>query len=246
MLPKSLSFAFCRPNTITLIGLALQASALLVAYVVAPDFGQMDSAWSGVSALYAAFCIFAYQTLDNMDGKHARRSGSSSPLGLLFDHGCDAINAGIVGWAGFALHCASGSDSWRTLALWLVPTFPFFFNTWEEFHIGELILPVVNGPNEGILASICLLATTAIFGTGMWSMPHVSFPWLAWSLTPVVDAMRWMAGEAPVFGATTPAPPGSTLLYVLQTYLQNWMSNWAGGSQGGYGCRSFCSPRYRR
>lgn len=26
-----------------------------------------------------------------MDGKHARRTGNSSPLGLLFDHGCDAV-----------------------------------------------------------------------------------------------------------------------------------------------------------
>lgn len=26
-----------------------------------------------------------------MDGKQARRTGSSSPLGQLFDHGCDAL-----------------------------------------------------------------------------------------------------------------------------------------------------------
>jgi ethanolaminephosphotransferase len=27
-----------------------------------------------------------------VDGKQARRTNSSSPLGQLFDHGCDAIN----------------------------------------------------------------------------------------------------------------------------------------------------------
>lgn len=27
---------------------------------------------------------------DNLDGKQARRTKTSSPLGLLFDHGCDA------------------------------------------------------------------------------------------------------------------------------------------------------------
>jgi len=31
--------------------------------------------------------IFVYQTLDAIDGKQARRTGSSSPLGQLFDHG---------------------------------------------------------------------------------------------------------------------------------------------------------------
>jgi ethanolaminephosphotransferase len=29
--------------------------------------------------------------LDNLDGKQARRTGTSSPLGLMFDHGCDAL-----------------------------------------------------------------------------------------------------------------------------------------------------------
>jgi phosphatidylglycerophosphate synthase len=36
---------------------------------------------------YACFCGFMYQTLDAVDGKQARRTGSSSPLGQLFDHG---------------------------------------------------------------------------------------------------------------------------------------------------------------
>ena len=40
--------------------------------------------------------LWAYSTMDNMDGKQARRTGSGSSLGLLFDHGCDAINAGVL------------------------------------------------------------------------------------------------------------------------------------------------------
>jgi ethanolaminephosphotransferase len=31
---------------------------------------------------------------DEMDGKQARRTGNSSPLGMLFDHGCDAFTVG--------------------------------------------------------------------------------------------------------------------------------------------------------
>ena len=37
--------------------------------------------------------VIMYQTLDAMDGKQARRTNSSSPLGQLFDHGCDAMSA---------------------------------------------------------------------------------------------------------------------------------------------------------
>lgn len=35
--------------------------------------------------------IFIYQTLDCIDGKQARKTGSSGPLGELFDHGCDSL-----------------------------------------------------------------------------------------------------------------------------------------------------------
>ena len=43
------------------------------------------------TCLLAAMGIFIYQTLDAIDGKQARRTGTSSPLGEYFDHGCDAI-----------------------------------------------------------------------------------------------------------------------------------------------------------
>lgn len=36
---------------------------------------------------FAAAMIFTYQTMDNLDGKQARRTGSSSALGEVFDHG---------------------------------------------------------------------------------------------------------------------------------------------------------------
>ena len=41
-------------------------------------------------------CMFVYSVLDNSDGKQARKIKASSPLGLLFDHGCDVINTGIA------------------------------------------------------------------------------------------------------------------------------------------------------
>jgi len=44
----------------------------------------------------AAFCLFAYQTLDGSDGKQARRTKSGSALGELFDHGVDALVTSLV------------------------------------------------------------------------------------------------------------------------------------------------------
>jgi ethanolaminephosphotransferase len=50
-----------------------------------------------------AASIFVYQNLDNLDGKQARKtsiflsiSDSSSPLGMLFDHGTDALASFLI------------------------------------------------------------------------------------------------------------------------------------------------------
>lgn len=40
-----------------------------------------------------AVCVFYYSTMDNLDGKQARRTGAGSPMGMLFDHTCDAMTA---------------------------------------------------------------------------------------------------------------------------------------------------------
>ena len=37
-----------------------------------------------------------YVHLDCLDGKQARRTKSSSPLGQLFDHGCDALSVNLL------------------------------------------------------------------------------------------------------------------------------------------------------
>ena len=42
--------------------------------------------------ILCALGLFLYQTLDAIDGKQARRTNSSTPLGELFDHGCDAVS----------------------------------------------------------------------------------------------------------------------------------------------------------
>lgn len=70
------------------------------------------------------------KTLDNLDGKQARRTGSSSPLGLLFDHGCDALNVS-VGTMTMACILQMGT-TWKTLAFNMSAHVVFICATWEE------------------------------------------------------------------------------------------------------------------
>ena len=90
--------------------------------------------------------MLTYQLLDVCDGKQARRTGNGSPLGLLFDHGCDAFNV-IVGGVAVAASMQMG-PTWRAPGIVLAAMVAFFFGTWEEYFTGVLYLPPFNGPNE--------------------------------------------------------------------------------------------------
>ena len=79
------------PNLITLVGLVFQIVAFVVLAAHCPTMTESPPPWT---AGLAGFCLFTYSTLDNVDGKQARRTGSSSPLGLLFDHGVYVCVAG--------------------------------------------------------------------------------------------------------------------------------------------------------
>ena len=48
--------------------------------------------------IYLAFAVIVFlgQTFDAIDGKHARNTGKSSPLGQLMDHGCDAFSNSFI------------------------------------------------------------------------------------------------------------------------------------------------------
>ena len=70
-------------------------------------------------------------------GQQARRTGTSSPLGLLLDHGVDALNVTLSSLNLMAL--LQIGDSWALcMALWTAGALPFFFSNWEEFYTGTL------------------------------------------------------------------------------------------------------------
>ncbi|MES1913805.1 MAG: hypothetical protein MHM6MM_005961 [Cercozoa sp. M6MM] len=149
------------PNVVTLLGLMCSVSAHVVTllFVDGEDLSGAMPRWCYV---FCALAVFAYQTLDNMDGKQARRTGTSSPLGLLFDHGIDAVNVTVTALTvGACLRVGQGSGMF---ALWATTLLAFGFATWEEYWVGELNLGVFNGPSEGLLMSVALMLSQAVFG----------------------------------------------------------------------------------
>ncbi|KAI8868299.1 Choline/ethanolaminephosphotransferase [Ramicandelaber brevisporus] len=160
------------PNLITLLGFGgvvinLAAALYLIPDLVGPTYPAMYFS--------AAAGLWIYSTLDNVDGKQARRTGSSSPLGELFDHGCDALNCAVGGLLQAA--CMGLGHTWRTPAFMAITTIPFYMSTWEEYHTGTLFLGFVNGPTEGLIAGVALLIMSGMYGTHIWMQPATNvFP----------------------------------------------------------------------
>jgi ethanolaminephosphotransferase len=172
------------PNTITLIGLILMFGSYCFAWYYVPTFQEQQSVVDTENDvvvaevvprwiyLYSGIVILVYQTLDNMDGKQARKTNSSSPLGLLFDHGCDAVNSlfGSVNWI-VALGLNPFCDKYDLLLCGIAlfgPYALFYVGTWEEYYTGALILPLCNGPNEGLLGAALMNFASYVHGPSYW------------------------------------------------------------------------------
>jgi ethanolaminephosphotransferase len=110
-------------------------------------------------------CAISYTTyiiFDYTDGKQARRLKASSPLGLLFDHGTDACTTFYVTVVtGSIMYC---SNMYQYLLLYFPLSCTFFINTWEEYYVGELVLPEINGVAEGTLVIDIIHIISAIYG----------------------------------------------------------------------------------
>jgi ethanolaminephosphotransferase len=105
---------------------------------------------------------FLYIHFDALDGKQARRTGSSSPLGQLVDHGCDCMNLIFMV---FMFWSVFGLEINLVLPIYALICFAVFITiSWEETHTGVLYLGVINGPVEGTTILSIASIVSGIFG----------------------------------------------------------------------------------
>ncbi|GAM28629.1 hypothetical protein SAMD00019534_118050 [Acytostelium subglobosum LB1] len=157
------------PNLITLFGLFCNIGMYLIAYFMFPTLTEAAPRWP---YFIIALLIFAYQTLDNIDGKQARRTKSSSPLGELFDHCCDALSV--------AMFAIVMSGTIRVGPIWafvscIIGFWPFYLAHWEEYHAGILVLGEFNGPTEAQVLFIIIELITGIFTSDIWTVGPTNF-----------------------------------------------------------------------
>uniref|UniRef100_A0A2P2LVJ4 Diacylglycerol Cholinephosphotransferase n=1 Tax=Rhizophora mucronata TaxID=61149 RepID=A0A2P2LVJ4_RHIMU len=162
------------PNMITLTGFMFLVASALLGYIYSPCLDTPPPRWVHFAH---GLLLFLYQTFDAVDGKQARRTNSSSPLGELFDHGCDALACVFESMAfGSTAMCGR-----YTFWFWVISSVTFYFATWEHFFTNTLILPAINGPTEGLMIIYAAHFYTAFVGAEWWAQDFAkSLPFLSW------------------------------------------------------------------
>ncbi len=156
------------PNTITFIAFVFNLIPhLLIAFTTGEDLSKEVPRWL---CIFAGICQFLYMHFDNMDGKQARRTNSSSSLGMLYDHGLDSLSGWIMALnLGSVIGLENGLISYCCLLL--VPVLGFYFTMWEEYHLNFLNFGMINPVDEGLTFMNLLLIFTGIVGTSWWTQP---------------------------------------------------------------------------
>eukprot|EP00746_Dinoflagellata_sp_MGD_P129575 gnl/MRDRNA2_/MRDRNA2_63723_c0_seq1.p1 gnl/MRDRNA2_/MRDRNA2_63723_c0~~gnl/MRDRNA2_/MRDRNA2_63723_c0_seq1.p1 ORF type:complete len:434 (+),score=56.31 gnl/MRDRNA2_/MRDRNA2_63723_c0_seq1:74-1375(+) len=152
------------PNAVTVLGLILQVVGFAAVAYHCPDFHNPAPKWA---YLLATLSIFGYQTLDALDGKQARRTGSSSPLGQLFDHGCDSVVTIFLGM--LTAMCLHLGFSVRCVTFVFCMLLPFWMAQWSEYHAH--VLPTSIGGVVGVTEAQFIsmgIAFVNIVSPGFW------------------------------------------------------------------------------
>ncbi|XP_042693686.1 cholinephosphotransferase 1 isoform X3 [Centrocercus urophasianus] len=129
---------------------------------------QLDAVLEAPSWAYilGALGLFIYQSLDAIDGKQARRTNSSSPLGELFDHGCDSISTVFV-VLGSCIAIRLGTNPDWLFFCCFVGLFMFYSAHWQTYVSGTLRFGKVD-VTEVQIAITVLLLVSAFCGTAIW------------------------------------------------------------------------------
>jgi ethanolaminephosphotransferase len=136
---------------------------------------SLEAESAGPAWMYYSFAIglWLYSTFDNVDGRQARRTGTSSPLGELFDHGCDALNCSFG--AIIQMSALGLGHSQTSVIIYVIATAGFYLSTIEEYHTGTLYLGYVNVPTEGVCILCIMYIISGIYGPMIWKTQLSSY-----------------------------------------------------------------------
>ena len=149
------------PNLITFISLSFNIFASIISY----NDGGFDFSVNLKKSTCLVIGIFQliYQLLDNIDGKQARRTGNSTPFGMLMDHGCDVFTNIFTAY-NLSKLAIVGNDDIFSFSVFFGLILGFYMMTYEEYKLGEMHFPPINGTDEGNFFIFLLGVVCGLFG----------------------------------------------------------------------------------
>lgn len=163
--------AWFAPNLITLTGLLVNISAAVLIMLYDPFLLGKAPGWVYINA---SICLQVYAVLDAADGKQARRLSASSPLGQIFDHGCDAVNLLFI----IICSCsAAGFGIGQLTALTLTILYSVFVCAQLVEYQSNILLAGSKffGVTETMLMVSAFLLLTGIKGSQAWDIDVVTY-----------------------------------------------------------------------
>ncbi|XP_052758720.1 cholinephosphotransferase 1 isoform X2 [Galleria mellonella] len=152
------------PNLITILGLIVNIVTTLILVWYSPDARQNPPGWSFA---LCALGVFIYQSLDAIDGKQARRTGSQSPLGELFDHGCDSISTVFIALGACIAVRLGEYPTWMFFQCVCAMTL-FYCAHWQAYVTGTLKMGRID-VTEAQYSIIAIHLVSATLGPDFWS-----------------------------------------------------------------------------
>ncbi|XP_046598456.1 cholinephosphotransferase 1 isoform X4 [Neodiprion lecontei] len=158
------------PNAITVLGLTVNILTTLILVWYSPDAKIEAPRWA---CLLCALGLFVYQSLDAIDGKQARRTGTQSPLGELFDHGCDSISTVFVALSACIAVQLGYYPTWMFFQCFCAITL-FYCAHWQTYVSGTLRFGKVD-VTEAQFTIIGIHIISGIFGPSIWmtEIPYI-------------------------------------------------------------------------
>ncbi|XP_068628186.1 cholinephosphotransferase 1 isoform X1 [Battus philenor] len=152
------------PNLITILGLIINIVTTLILVWYSPDGRQEPPRWA---CAVCALGVFVYQSLDAIDGKQARRTGSQSPLGELFDHGCDSISTVFIALGACIAVKLGDYPTWMFFQCFCAMTL-FYCAHWQAYVTGTLRMGRID-VTEAQYSIIAIHLVSATLGAEFWS-----------------------------------------------------------------------------
>ncbi|XP_018375273.1 PREDICTED: cholinephosphotransferase 1 isoform X2 [Trachymyrmex cornetzi] len=179
------------PNLITVLGLIVNIVTTLILVYYSPDARTEAPRWA---CFLCALGLFIYQSLDAIDGKQARRTGTSTPLGELFDHGCDSISTVFVALSACIAVQLGYYPTWMFFQCFCAMTL-FYCAHWQTYVSGSLRFGKVD-VTEAQFTIIAIHLISAIFGPQIWM---IEIPMLGVGTFNNYVALAFYAGYVHVF-----------------------------------------------